>query len=109
MQYISTGKFFECPNPNPTPKPHPQPNRRNSVTPTPRRISTSLIEQGRRSVTGKENEGRTSGLVGKQERSPRSSSKPLFVKGSNIVKGEESKRESKRKDGRAASGKKGRP
>jgi hypothetical protein len=31
------------------------------------------------------------------------------VKGSNIVKGEESKRESKRKDGRAASGKKGRP
>jgi hypothetical protein len=56
-------------------------------------------------VTGKENAGRVcerNGSFSKQERSPRAKSKPLFVKGNNIVKVEEGpqRTESKKREGR---------
>lgn len=52
-------------------------------------------------MTGKENAGRErNGSLSKQERSPRARSKPLFVKGSNIVKADKGngRGESKKKE-----------
>lgn len=86
MNYITTVKFFEA-----APKPNQQqmPSRHTSITPTPKRISASLIEHGRRSVTGKENtlRGERNRSFSRQDAAtPKGKSKPLFVKGSNIVK-----------------------
>lgn len=50
MQFISTGKLVMDFAPQKT---NIFINKRNSITPVPRRASNSLNDQGRRSVTGK--------------------------------------------------------
>ena len=64
-------------------------NRVRAATPTPRRMSVCLMEQGRRSVA-KENASRDYCRVS-GSKTPKERSKPLFVKGSNIVKATKSR------------------
>ena len=89
MQFISTGKLVMDFAPQKT---NIFINKRNSITPVPRRMSNSLTDQGRRSVTGKQNS--CSKFIGRngsfsKNQTPRQSinkNKPLFVKGNNIAK-----------------------
>ena len=82
MQYISSGKFI------PDSFNGRQTNilfRPKASTPTPRRLSVTLLQQGRKSVTMRENPLRDLSRNQKLE-SPKSKNKSLFVKGTNVVK-----------------------